>query len=130
MSNQMVKVLAVNGLLPDPEDLTRLKTDFKEYKEGKRLPTYFGRDGDFSRHHGAKFSQLRHLHLAESGTWPPQKRQYDRTSDRWLIYCPGFWQDHIYLLIAVLEPHAHVQANRTDLINGLVRIAEDFRNKF
>jgi mRNA interferase YafO len=73
---------------------------------------------------------LRHLHLAETGTWPLQKRQYARTSDRWLIYCSGFWYPNTYLLIAVLEPEAHTQATRTVLLNGLVRIAEDFRNKF
>jgi hypothetical protein len=41
MSNETVKVMAVKGLLPNLEDLTHLKTDFKEYKEGKYLPTYF-----------------------------------------------------------------------------------------
>jgi hypothetical protein len=42
-----VIVKAVEGLLPEP-DLSHLKTDFQNYKEGIYTPNYFGRDGDFS----------------------------------------------------------------------------------
>ncbi len=39
-------VKAVEGLLPEP-DLSSLKKDFQNYKEGIYTPNYFGRDGDF-----------------------------------------------------------------------------------
>ncbi len=126
-----ITVKAVEGLLPEP-DLSRLKADFQNYKEGLYTPNYFGRDGDFSHPLLARQEELWHLHLAESEppTWPRWKSQYQRTSDHWLVYCPGFYNPKYYLLIAVLKHDAHNQAHNIDLMNGLAAIAEDFRQRF
>ncbi|MCP4702147.1 MAG: hypothetical protein GY862_35595 [Gammaproteobacteria bacterium] len=35
-----------------------------------------------------------------------------------------------YMLIAILEPDAHTQAGSIDIMDGLAKIAEDFRNRF
>jgi hypothetical protein len=71
---------AVEGLLPEP-DLSRLKKDFQNYKEGIYTPNYFGRDGDFSHPLLAKQEELWHLHLGCTSppTWPHWKTQYQRT---------------------------------------------------
>lgn len=127
----MIKVFATRNLMQRSDEIVRLKSDFKDYKEGFRLPNYFGRDGDFTRHQNATSSNLRHLHLAESKNfWKPFLRQYDRTSNYWLIYCSGFWNVNNYLLIAILKPDAHQQARQNRLLDGLSAVAERFRNQY
>ena len=125
-----VEVFAVSGLLPTQAELDGLKADFKNWKETGYLPAYFGRDADFSIHSGARLAELRHLHLAQTGTWHPRQRQNGRTSDRWLIYCAGLYDPDKYLLIAILEPDAHRQARKGFILDGLVNYADDFRNRF
>ncbi|MCP4696160.1 MAG: hypothetical protein GY862_04835 [Gammaproteobacteria bacterium] len=125
-----VEVFAVQGLMSDPDSLNRLMLDFKRWKETEWLPDYFGRDGDFSRHTGARMEELRHLHLDETGLWLSTQRQYSRTSDRWLIYCRGFYDPDKYLLIAIIEPDAHQKTRNALLLDALTNYGTDFRNKY
>ncbi len=111
-----VKVFVPRDLLETYPQIKSIKDDFTDYKSNIRIPDYFGRDADFSIHSDAKFHRLKHLHLVQSYTWLPNLRQYDRTSDKWLIYCSGYMHENYYLLIALIEPDAHAQARKSSRV--------------
>lgn len=99
---------------------------FEQYKAHHHLPAAFGRDAILERPQKAKDEELFHLHLNLSG-FPKGQRQYQRTSDVWLLYTRGFWNLNSYHLIAILEPDAHDQARNITLIGRFADIAEKFR---
>lgn len=67
-----IRMFAVQELLQRQSSLAALKDDIRAYKQRGILPSYFA---DFAPHREAKFQKFRLLHLAQSGTWLPSRRQ-------------------------------------------------------
>ncbi len=113
-----------------------LVDDFRAYKEGKGLPTTFGRDVPYQFTHNRSYLELQHLHFKASG-FPLKLVQFKRTSGYVLVYCPGFFAGNSYLLIAIIkhwDPNKPNDVNDTDrdtrLMGYLEKIAESFRERF
>jgi len=113
-----------------------LAQDFKKYKEGKGLPATFGRDVPYNFTHHRSYLELQHLHYKPGGFLRLKQIQYSRTSDKVLVYCPGFTDSYRYLLITIINHWNHEKPNEikgTDkdsaLMENLEKIAEGFRNK-
>jgi mRNA interferase YafO len=53
--------------------------------------------------------------------------QTERTSDTCLVYCRGFSHPDRYLLIDILSPNAHEQANEIDRMLRIAQLAARFR---
>ncbi|MCU8106481.1 type II toxin-antitoxin system YafO family toxin [Shewanella sp. SM101] len=113
-----------------------LVDDFRVYKEGKGLPTTFGRDVPYLFTHNRSYLELQHLHFKAAG-FPLKLVQFKRTSGYVLVYCPGFFNSHCYLLIAIIKRWDKNKPNDVDntdrdsgLMNQLEKIAEGFREQF
>lgn len=113
-----------------------LVDDFRSYKQGTGLPTTFGRDVPYRFTHKRSYLELQHLHFKASG-FPLKLLQFKRTSGYVLVYCPGFFDNNCYLLIAVIKhwnPKKPNDINNTDrdtqLMDNLEHIAEQFREKY
>lgn len=120
-----------------PEKAQQLRDDFTDYKEGKRLPTTFGRDAPYDFTHKRKFLELKHIHLKLKGAFPLHIMQFRRRSGFVLVYCPGFFDRNAYLLIAIIKHFDHTKPTETKntdkddyFMAQLERIAEGFREKF
>ncbi|SQH74376.1 putative toxin of the YafO-YafN toxin-antitoxin system [Shewanella benthica] len=108
----------------------QLVSDFKSYKEGE-LPELFGRDVlyDHPMNLAAiKDEEVRHLHLGNADApWPIWKAQFNRTSDKHLVYCCGDTHPDRYLLMAILTPSAHDKAKDNNVMSRLGTMAEKFK---
>jgi mRNA interferase YafO len=115
-------------------ELTTLKADFKLYKETGVVPDNFGRDALYNHPNGlpiVKAEELSHIHLADADNpWPLRILQFNRTSDVHLVYCQGQTHEECYLLMAILSPNAHEQANSRDIMFKLGTMAERFHNQY
>jgi mRNA interferase YafO len=119
------------------EKAQQLRDDFTDYKEGKKLPTTFGRDAPYDFTHNRKSLELMHVHLKLKGNFPIHLVQFRRRSGFVLVYCPGFFDPHKYLLIAIIKhfdptkPNDTRNTDRDDyFMVELEKIAEGFREKF
>tara|TARA_R110000868_G_C10969398_1_gene769535 strand:- start:11666 stop:11854 length:189 start_codon:yes stop_codon:yes gene_type:complete len=54
-------------------------------------------------------------------------RSFFSESDIHLVYCCGFYDTNHYLLITILKPDAHRQANNIDRMLDIAAIAAGFR---
>ena len=108
-----------------------LAKDFSGYKRNILVPDYFGRDGDYLRPKECCEEGVWHLHLCETtpppDTWTCIRNLFSRKSDIHLVYCCGFYDPNHYLLITVLTPDAHRQANNIDRMLDIAAIAAGFR---
>ncbi|GAA6166678.1 type II toxin-antitoxin system mRNA interferase toxin YafO [Sessilibacter corallicola] len=134
----MVKIFVHKKLRDamNEEKLTTLVKSFRAYKEGKKLPSIFGRDAPYDHTHNRQYLDLQHIHFRESG-FPLKILQFNRTSRFVLVYCPGFFNSNHYLLIAIINHWNHRQPDvieDTDRDRNLMvileGIAEGFREKF
>ena len=130
----MIKV-AVSKILKEALDnndaqIKSLIGEFKDYKEGKRLPDIFGKDVRYDHAHtlaAVKAEDIFHIHLS-SNCFPTDHRQENRTSDDHLVYCSNFFNSDSYLLMAILQPDAHEQAKDNNVMLNLAEMANHFRN--
>ncbi|MDR7927276.1 type II toxin-antitoxin system YafO family toxin [Acidithiobacillus thiooxidans] len=113
-----------------------LVEDFRAYKEGKGLPITFGRDVPYNFTHNRSYLELQHLHFNANG-FPFKQVQFRRTSGYVLVYCSGFTDRNIYLLIAIIKHWNQIKPDDIDgtdrdftLMNALEKIAENFRENF
>lgn len=114
-------------------DLDDLINDFRKYKESGLCPDYFGRDVAYDHPHTPSLilqEDVRHVHLSEFGAWPVRLMQFNRTSDRHLVYCQGAIHRECYLLITLLSPDAHEQATVSNVMRKIGEQAEIFRMKY
>lgn len=114
------------------QDLDDLTNDFRKYKESGLCPDYFGRDVAYDHPHTPSLilqEDVRHIHLAQHGTWVVRLMQFNRTSDRHLVYCQGAINTDCYLLITLLSPDAQEQAKISDVMRKIGEQAEVFRMK-
>ncbi|RDL44691.1 type II toxin-antitoxin system YafO family toxin [Marinomonas piezotolerans] len=121
----------LSDLLNSHPDANLLTEKFALYKETGIPPDDFGRDGDNRYPLICLQEEVHHIHLAHLPIhfrkWPKIRAQYERKSDKALLYCPGFFDSDSYLLIAVLEPPAHDQQESNELMEAVGQIAESFR---
>ena len=99
--------------------------NFKKYKSEQIKPIIFGRDAPLSRPTDAKFAELHHIHI---GNFNEITRQYSRTSDSWLIYTVRIENPNCFLLIDILTPNAHKDAERHSIMQPYIDAAESFRS--
>ncbi len=108
--------------------------EFKVYKETGSPGLTFGRDAEMLRPSSAVFAEVSHVHLLDGTPNYLQglqiRPQYNRTSDSFLIYCPGFVTVDCYLLIDVLWDDAHAKIENLDLMEEYAKIAERFRKRY
>jgi len=122
-----VKVFKTPMALWDVPAIKPIVEQFKLYKSEGHVPITFGRDAPLVRPSDAKFAGIHHLHL---GNFNAINRQYNRTSDAWLIYTTGFINLDYFLLIDILSPDAHKRAESMDLMLEYVESALKFREQF
>lgn len=122
-----VRVFKTQKALWDAQEIQPIVEQFKQYKASHNTPVIFGRDAPLVRPSDARFAGLHHLHL---GNFNAINHQYHRTSDSWLIYATGFYQQNKIILIDILTPDAHQRANNIDLMNEYIKIANKFREQF
>jgi mRNA interferase YafO len=111
-----------------------LRLDFKNYKEMGLLPDSFGRDVLYDHPNNlpiVKAEEISHIHLTDTDNlWHVRALQFNRTSDVHLVYCEGFTNKDCYLLMAILSPDAHAQANNRTIMHNLGKMAKAFHNKY
>lgn len=121
----------LSDLIKDHPDALKLARKFADYKNAGNLPDDFGRDGDNRRPLICLQEEVHHIHLAHLpihyAEWPTRRSQMARTSDKALLYCPGFFDSDSYLLIAVLPPPAHQRQHDAKFMELVGSIAEQFR---
>ncbi|MDN5369586.1 type II toxin-antitoxin system YafO family toxin [Shewanella fodinae] len=105
---------------------TEIVAHFKNYKARGITPLIFGRDAPLKRPKDAEFAALHHLHI---GNFNAITRQYSRTSDTWLIYSVGFLKQNCFLLIDILSPDAHKDAERYAVMQPYIDTANRFREE-
>lgn len=113
-----------------------LVNDFKSYKEGKGLPSVFGRDAPYNFTHHRSYLELQHIHYKQKG-FSLRLAQFYRTSGYVLVYCPAYFSPTTFLLIAIIKhwnPKKPEAVTGTDKDNNLMpeleKIAEVFREKY
>ena len=125
-----VKVF-LSDLIKDHPNAEELAVKFADYKNTGNPPDDFGRDGDNRRPLICRQEEVHHIHLAHLPIhyveWPTRRSQMARTSDKALLYCPGFFDPDSYLLIAVLPPPAHTTQEDMPFMQKVGEIAEQFR---
>lgn len=129
---RVFKSVVIQKLLT-PQDLDDLTKDFLHYKESSLCPDYFGRDVAYDHPHTPTVvlqEDVRHIHLVEHSAWAVRLMQFNRTSDRHLVYCQGFFNPDCYLLITLLSPNAHEQAKINNIMRKIGEQAEIFRMKY
>lgn len=137
----MTKV-AIHPHIIDIPGIKDLALAFKSYKESGILPDNFGRDVGYD-HPDTPSSvkdNLWHIHLAPADKpFDQELQQYSRTNrlgapqdDRVLVYSKGYMNENYYILMAILEPNAHIL--QRDHLNIMIPLAEkaydDFRSRF
>lgn len=106
---------------------------FKAYKETGELGVLIGRDVDIGRPPAARMHELMHTHL-----YPTQTKvrgialkQYNRTSDIFLIYCEGISSPDCYCLIDIIWNDAHSKLNNhAYILDQVAPVAKKFRERF
>ena len=129
---RIFKSAAIQKLLKE-RDVDDLVHDFRKYKESGYCPDYFGRDVPYDHPHTPSLilqEDVHHIHLAEYGAWPVRLMQFNRTSDRHLVYCQGAIHSECYLLITLFSPDAHKQAKTSNVMRKIGEQAEVFRMKY
>lgn len=126
-SSVMIKALT-------EQELTQLVDDFKQYKMTGIPPEYFGRDVPYDHPNtlpSVLAEEIQHLHLgSDDEPLPLRNIQFHRTSDVHLVYCQGAIHSDCFLLMAILRPNAHEQANNRDVMFKLAKMAENFRSHY
>lgn len=115
----------------------KLLKDFKKYKSGEGIPSYFGRDVSYVKPYSAEKACLMHIHLKiPPDKFPDDRVQYYRThkkgnpkKDICLVYVQGLIEDHRYSIIAILHPDAHLKAQDYKFMDELAQIAQKFRDE-
>ena len=111
------------------DDLDDLVSDFKRYKlENNDVPETFGRDVRYHRPPLLVIEEVSHLHLGDFDT-DPHIRQYDKTSDTHIVYCPAGVAVDTFALLAILTPNAHEQARDPVIMHNIGKSAERFRQR-
>lgn len=105
----------------------RFKGDFTDFISGSRIPSYFGRQGDFNRPPSAVTAELQKIHIRVKGSWSDNLRLYDRTSDSMVVYTRHFFHPHVFLILAFLHPDAHEMSQNYIRIGTLADMADRLR---
>lgn len=122
-----------------PDLLRQIEADFKSYIESNRLviPDYFGCDVPYVKQEAAIKQGLMHIHLAIPPVkFPANRPQWDRkcpkdpATDAALVYAQGLYDEDQYVLIAILHPGAHSQANNRRIMQRLIDAAKAFRDVY
>jgi mRNA interferase YafO len=114
------------------ELLKKIIDDFKQYKNGGKQPSNFGRDEAYDFPFTVKEAELQHIHLKDSKStkWHLKKILFHKTSDTALIYCQGSTWKNCYLLISILENAHSTYQVKPMYLSELAEQAESFREKF
>ena len=124
-----MRVELYKGILTDPNcyPASTLIETFKEYKVTEGFWA-FGRDVPYNRPPKMLDYRVSHIHLLTCKQYrddqAKKKRLYDRTSDKHLIYARSPIDDDFYLLIAIVNPDAHLTAENTQFMYRLYDICK------
>lgn len=130
----MTVKVSVHSDLNSYPDIRSLALDFCAFKRGDYVPNYFGRDGDYRRPRECLEEEVWHLHLSEiippDHYWTRVKNIFNRTSNKHLVYCRGFFDPKHFFLITVLDPNAHEDARNIDRMRDIAYQAQEFRASY
>lgn len=105
-----------------------LVASFKEYKTNNSFWS-FGRDEPYIDPPSVIECGIKHVHIISRSVFQEanrlNKRLYDRTSDKHLVYAVSPYDPEHYLLIAIFNPEAHDTARNMSLMRDLVRICNE-----
>lgn len=115
--------------------LNALTANFISYKRNSVLPNIFSRNALYNNSFTQpliKFKQVAHIHLANvNNPFPPQLRQFSKTNNKaHLVYCQSAFNEQAWLLIAILKPKPHKQAQNNNQMHKIKKIAKAFRMRF
>lgn len=118
----------IRNSMPEIE-LSKLVSEFRDYKITGSAPLTFGRDASYNRPDAVLKADMHHLHLKADEKWSLNIIQFKRVSNLHLLYCKGFINTDYYLLIAVINK-AHERARDINFMLDMAEIAEGFRSKY
>lgn len=96
---------------------------------------YFGKDKPNDRPDEAVYSDIWHIHIATTSTelnhknWRNKAQEF-RTSDRFIIYCRGLFNQNYFCILAVEDPPAHDKLNDAIIQSNMIAAARRFREKY
>ncbi|WP_020405156.1 type II toxin-antitoxin system YafO family toxin [Hahella ganghwensis] len=114
--------------------ITEIRDAFKLYNETGNAGLIFGRYGEMLRPPEAMFEELNHIHILQGS--PSYLRrlqvrnQYERKSDSFLVFCPGFHSKDNVLMIDILWEDAHKRTEDMWLMDEYIKVAKRFRARY
>ncbi|MBU1393018.1 type II toxin-antitoxin system YafO family toxin [Shewanella sp. NKUCC05_KAH] len=114
--------------------LTQLKNDLELYfsSEKTKRAYYLGKDTPYRDPKHVKDSELHHIHIFVKGISCPQIWGAARTSNSYIVYTFGYFDEDAIHVIDFLSEQAHEKsrANNYSLIIQYKVVADNFRTKF
>lgn len=102
-------------------------TSFSQYKTNGKFWS-FGRDTPYMQPPKVKEYQIRHIHIISRTAYLDYQgrnsRLYDRTSDKVLIYAKSPMHNNHFLLVAILNPDAHITAQNHNFMHEIYDICK------
>jgi len=121
------KLELVDDVVASSPDYRNLDDSFKTYKQFNVVPSVFGKDDVYTQPAEAVDAELWHIHLKTPTRYIPSNIHLRFTSDTHLVYTRGKKDRDHYLLVAILTPDAHDQANDDSVMMYLASLASEWR---
>lgn len=114
-------------------ELTALSKDLKLYFDTnrERKPKYIGKDTPYTRPAQISDSEIHHIHIYVDGISCPHAWNSSRTSNSYLVYTFGYFDEDAIRIIDFLSNDAHElsKANGYSLMRKYKTVADRFREK-
>ena len=111
-------------------DLEPLKADLEGYfGDENKKPDYLGKDVRYSRPEGIEDSELHHVHIYVDGVSCKDTWKYSKTSNSYIVYTFGFFEEDHYHVVAFLDEKAHEKCRNDSFMRDLKKVADNFRDQ-
>ncbi len=114
--------------------LTELQTDLETYfgSDKRKRPHYLGKDAPYLDPRQVQDSEIHHIHIFVKGISCPQTWGAGKTSNSYLVYTFGYFDENAVHVIDFLSEQAHQRSreNNYSLIIKYKVVADNFRMKY
>lgn len=114
--------------------LTTLQSDLETYFSSNKLkrPDYLGKDAPYLDPSHVQDSEIHHIHIFVKGISCPHDWNARRTSNSYIVYTFGYFDEEAVRVIDFLSEEAHQRsrANNYSLIIQYKVVADNFRMKY
>jgi hypothetical protein len=114
-------------------ELSALSKDLKLYFDTNRAkkPKYIGKDTPYTRPAQISESEIHHIHIFVEGISCPHAWNTARTSDSYIVYTFGYFDEDAIRVIDFLSKDAHDRSkeNNYSLMRKYKTVADRFRDK-